>query len=157
MKKFFAILLIVALLVCGAFLTYALAEAAEGTQKTAPLVDLTGVVVAVAVAAFDFLLAWIARVIVPPIKQWLGTHTTEKQRGLLWDAIEKLVYAAEQTIKGPGKGEQRLEYVIAGLMERGFTVDKDMIEAAVKQMNDRMLATFVDAFEVETKESGEKM
>ena len=157
MKKFISILLAVALLLCGAFLTYALAEAAEGGEKAAPLVDLTGVVVAVAVAAFDFLLAWIARVIVPPIKAWLGTHTTEKQRGLLWDAVVKLVDAAEQTIRGPGKGEQRLEYVIAGLMERGFVVDKDLIEAAVKQMNDKMLATFIDAFDSETDETGEKM
>lgn len=148
MKKIISILLAVALLLCGAFFTYALAEAAEGGEKTAPLVDLTGVVVAVAVALFDFLLAWIARVIVPPIKEWLGTHTTEKQRGLLWDAVKQFVAAAEQTIKGPCRGRERFEHVVAELEERGLTVDVDMIEAAVKEMNDKLALTMGEAFDI---------
>lgn len=146
MKKFIAVLLAVALLLCGAFLTYAMAEAVDGTPRDAPLVDLTGVIIAVVLMVFDFLLAWIARVIVPPIKQWLETHTTEKQRGLMWDAICKLVDAAEQTIKGPGQGERRLAYVEAGLQQRGYKIDNDLIEAAVKQMNERVGLTFAPAF-----------
>ena len=147
MKKILAVLLAVMLLMCSAFLACALAEAAEPTPRAAPLVDLTGVVVAVVLVIFDFLLAWIARVIIPPIKKWLETHTTEKQRGLLWDAVTSLVEAAEQTILGPGRGKERLEYVVAGLMKRGFTVDLDMIESAVKTMNDKAKQAFREAFE----------
>ena len=71
MKKILAVLLAVMLLMCSAFLACALAEAAEPTPRAAPLVDLTGVVVAVVLVIFDFLLAWIARVIIPPIKKWV--------------------------------------------------------------------------------------
>ena len=148
MKKILAVLLAVTLILTGAFFAYAIAETAEDAPRAAPLVDLTGVVVSVVLLIFDFLLAWIARVIVPPIREWLGTHTTEKQRGLAWDAICKLVDAAEQTIKGPGLGEKRLAYVEAGLQQRGFTIDTDMIEAAVKRMNDRLAFTVGEAFEV---------
>ena len=149
MKKFIAMLLVVVLLLGGTFFACAIAEVTDAAPD-APLVDLTKVIVSVLVLVFEFLLAWIAKVIVPPLREWLGANTTEKQRGLLWDAVTSLVEAAEQTIKGLGKGERRLEYVIAGLMERGFAVDRDMIESAVKQMNDRMLASFVDAFKAET-------
>ena len=148
MKKFIAVLLVIALLVaCGLF-AYALAEIHETTTRAAPLVDLTGVIIAVVLVIFDFLLAWIAKVIIPPIKDWLETHTTKNQRSLMWDAICKLVEAAEQTIRGPGLGEKRLAYVEAGLQERGYKIDNDLIEAAVKQMNDRLAATIAPAFDV---------
>ena len=152
MKKLFAVLLILALLLCGAFLAYAIAETAEGSPAGRPLVDLTGVLVAVVLLVFDFLLVWIARVIIPPIKTWLQAHTTEKQRGLLWDAVCKFVDAAEQTILGPGRGKERLEYVVSGLEDEGFTVDFDMIEAAVKRMKERMAATVHEAILAETED-----
>lgn len=146
MKKFIAILLVIALLMAGGLFAYALAEVPDISTRAAPLVDLTGVIIAVVLVVFDFLLAWIAKVIIPPIQGWLETRTTEKQRGLLWDAICKLVEAAEQTIRGPGMGEKRLAYVEAGLQERGYKIDNDLIEAAVKQMNDRLAATVAPAF-----------
>lgn len=146
MKRILALMLAVALLLCSAFLTYALAEDADNTARAAPLVDLTGVVVSVVLVVFDFLLAWIARVIVPPIKKWLDTHTTQKQRGLMWDAICELVDAAEQIIKGPGQGERRMAYVEAGLKQRGYTINRDMIEAAVLRMNERVGYTIAPAF-----------
>ncbi len=155
MKKYIAMLLVVALLVCGAFLTYAMAEAAAPT--TGPVVDLTGLVIALLLAAFEFLMARFARVLIPPAKAWLEAHTTEKERSLLWNAVCELVNAAEQIIKGPDMGAKRKAYVEAGLAQRGLKVDTDMIEAAVKQMNDRMLATFVDAFEAETEDDEEKV
>lgn len=148
MKKLLSILLVVVLLMVGTFCAFALAETVETISTTAPLVDLTAVIVALMLAVFDFLLAWIAKVIVPPIKEWLATHTTEKQRGLLWDATCKLVDAAEQIIKGPLQGEKRLAYVEAGLKQRGLTVDNDLIEAAVKRMNDKALSTIGTAFDV---------
>lgn len=147
MKKILSILLVMALLLCGAYFAYAIAEAPDAAPD-APVVDLTRVIVSVLVLVFEFLLAWIAKVIVPPLREWLGVNTTERQRKLLWDAITSLVEAAEQTITGPGQGKQRLEYVIAGLMERGFAVDRDMIEAAVKQMNDKLALTMGEAFDI---------
>lgn len=148
MKKYCAILLVIALLVSAVFLTYALAEAPAAPEQSAPLVDLTGALVAVLLLVFEFLLAWIARVIVPPIKAWLRTHTTEKERGLLWDAICKLVDAAEQIITGPAMGERRMAYVQAGLRQRGLTIDVDMIEAAVRRMKQNTRITFADAFDI---------
>jgi len=158
-KKIVSILLVMVLLVCGAFLTYALAEAPApaAPAQSAPLVDLTGALVAVVLVIFDFLLAWITRVIVPPIREWLGTHTTEKQRGLLWDAICKLVDAAEQTIIGPGQGARRLAYVEAGLQQRGFTVDNDMIEAAVRRMKQNTRITFADVFDIGKELNGDEI
>lgn len=157
MKKIVSILLVMVLLVIGAFLAYALAEASATPAQSAPLVDLTGALVAVVLVVFDFLLAWIAKVIVPPIKEWLGTHTTEKQRGLLWDAICKLVDAAEQTIIGPGQGAKRLAYVEAGLQQRGFTVDNDMIEAAVRRMKQNTRITFADVFDIGKALNGDEI
>lgn len=157
MKKFIAILLALALLVCGPILACAMAETAEATPRAAPLVDLTGAFVAIMLVVFDFLLAWIARVMIPPIKEWLETHTTQEQRGLLWDAICKLVDAAEQTILGPCRGKERLAYVEAGLIERGLSVDYDLIEAAVKRMKDRTAFVMGEAFVLpDDSDDGEK-
>lgn len=147
MKKFFVILLAVALLLCGAFLACAVAEAPDA-PAAAPVVDLTGLIIAVLLAAFEFLMARFARVLIPPAKKWLETHTTESERGLLWNAVCELVNAAEQIIKGPALGERRMAYVQAGLRQRGLAIDTDMIEAAVKQMNDRMMLTVGNAFDV---------
>ena len=143
MKKFLAVLL-VAILVLGCLVyTVALAEAAEAAPG-APLVDLTRVVIAVLVLIFEFLLAWIAKVIVPPIKKWLDAHVTEKEKRMAWDTTCALVDAAEQIIKGPGMGTSRLNYVEAGLQERGLTIDTDMIEAAVRRMKERTMLTLAD-------------
>ena len=44
--------------------------------------------------------------------------------------------AAEQTIVGAGLGSEKMQYVVDRLKEKGIEVDIDMIEAAVKEMND---------------------
>ena len=36
---------------------------------------------------------------------------------------------------GAGNGKTKLEYVIAGLEERGFTVDLDVIEGMVRELS----------------------
>ena len=157
MKKILAVLLAVTLILSGAFFAYALAETAEDAPRAAPMVDLTGVIIAVLALVFDFLLAWIARVIIPPITGWLDENTTEKQKGLIWDAITKMVDAAEQIIIGPGQGARKMAYVQAGLQQRGYTVDTDMIEAAVKRMNDRtklMIGSTFDLSDLPDDEEG---
>ena len=152
MKKILAVLLAVILILTGAFFAYAIAETQEDAPSAAPLIDLTGLIIAVLALVFDFLLAWIARVIIPPIKEWLHERTTEKQRSLIWDATEKLVDAAEQIIIGPGEGKRRMAYVQAGLQQRGYTVDTDLIEAAVKRMNERAKEAAWHAFDIDGDE-----
>ena len=49
------------------------------------------------------------------------------------------VAAAEQLYKGAGRGEEKKQYVIDFLKQKGFKVDEESvinaIEAAVKQLN----------------------
>lgn len=152
MKKYIAILLcamILAVILCA---PYAAAEALEPSAAPAAYtVNLTGLIVAILVAFFEFLLAWLLKAVIPPLKAWLAVHTTEKQRRLIWDAVCRLVEAAEQSIKGPGLGERRMAYVKAGLEERGYTVDTDMIEAAVMRMNTRAAYEISHALDITTE------
>lgn len=39
-----------------------------------------------------------------------------------------------------------MKYVIAALEERGFEIDLDMIESAVKEMNDKAMAQALSVF-----------
>lgn len=146
MKKIISVLLAFALLICGALLTVALAESPAPVPAAGVRIDITGLVIAVLLAIFEFLFSRFARVLIPPAKAWLEAHTTEKERALLWNAVCELVDAAEQIIKGPNLGERRKAYVEAGLAQRGLKIDDDMIEAAVKQMNDRMMAAMDTVF-----------
>ena len=55
--------------------------------------------------------------------------------------------AAEQTI-GAGLGSEKMKYVINEMWLRGIKVDTDMIEAAVKEMNDKALKVMGETLEV---------
>ena len=149
MKKILVLILALALLLCGAFFACAVAEAPDA-PAAAPVVDLTGLVIAVLLAVFEFLFTRFARVLIPPAKKWLEAHTTEKERGLLWNAVCQLVDAAEQIITGEKMGKEKMAYVEAGLLQRGLKVDTDMIEAAVKRLNERATYTLGDAFGIST-------
>ena len=69
---------------------------------------------------------------------WLKSQTTEAQRKEL-TAWVKIGVAAEQLYKGAGRGEEKKQYVIDFLKQKGFKVDEESvsnaIEAAVKQLN----------------------
>ena len=162
MKKYLSILLcamILATILCAPYVLAENLEPPATPDVPAPItytVNLTGLIVAILVAFFEFLLAWLLKAVIPPLKAWLAVHTTEKQRRLIWDAVCRLVEAAEQVIKGPGLGERRMAYVKAGLQERGFTVDTDMIEAAVKRMNDRAASEISHALEITTEDTVEE-
>lgn len=94
------------------------------------MVDLTPI--------FEAVIALIAALItaffIPFLKEKLGEIKYAKM--LEWVTIA--VNAAEMLYKGPGRGEEKKEYVIAFLEEKGFTADYDglnaMIEAAVLQL-----------------------
>lgn len=70
---------------------------------------------------------------------WIRSHTTAEQRAELAAWVRIGVEAAEQMYKGSGRGEEKKQYVIDWLAERGITADFDklnaMIEAAVLELN----------------------
>lgn len=131
MKRFFVAVLCVMMLA----MPVAMAEeaAAQGV-----VIDLTGILTTVMWLVFDVVLAWLAKSVVPAFKRWLDERTTESEQKRLYDVIEKLVEAAEQ-LMGRGMGAEKMEYVLDELQERGFRLDRAMIEAAVREMNDRAM------------------
>lgn len=149
MKKLLAALL--ALIVAVTLLTAALAETAAAPAFT---VDVTRVLLTIMWLAFDALLAWLAKEIVPPVREWFKAHTDLKTQERVWNLVYWLVEAAEQTIIGPLRGPERLAYVISGLRSRGIRVDRDLIEAAVKEMKDSAVQVISEAAKTEDIPSG---
>ena len=93
--------------------------------------DITPIVEAVAAV----LCAVVTCVLVPYIK---SKTTTEQQKEInAW--VKIAVAAAEQIYTGSGRGEEKKQYVIDFLKQKGFKVDEESvsnaIEAAVKQLN----------------------
>ena len=89
------------------------------------MIDLTPIINAA--------IALLATIITVKVVPWVKARTTNEQQTMLRATIKTLVFAAEQ-IYGAGRGEEKLEYVISRLEKKGFTVDIDAIEAAVKEM-----------------------
>lgn len=142
MMKFLAFLLaffLVLILIFSVCSVTVAEEVVTPIVEQAPMIDLTQIIVSVIGLVFSFLLAWLAKAVLPPLKKWLDAKTTAEQRSLLYQVVEATVNAAEQVI-GRGKGSEKLQYVVDALEAKGFEVDLDMIEAAVKQMNDKALA-----------------
>lgn len=136
------LLVLVALMLCVNAFAKCCAEPAivpEPTEPAAPKaafsIDVTNIVIYVVRIVLLYLMAWIATKIVPPIKAWFEAHTTVEERKLLYNITDECVRAAEQLIKGPGRGAERLEWVYKALRERGITADRVAIEAAVREMN----------------------
>lgn len=145
--KLFVVLLVIAVAI--SFPAVALAESTAASAEFQ--INITGVIVSLLALLFNALLAWIAKVVVPPLKEWLAAKTTSEQRGLMYTFVKELVAAAEQTIVGAGLGGEKMQYVVDRLKEKGIEVDIDMIEAAVKEMNDtaeKKLLSFLDTIEI---------
>lgn len=141
MKKFLTIMLTAMLLTV--FLFSCLAEtAAPGPMFT---VDVTQLVISIIGVIFSALLAWIIKAVIPPVKTWLIEHTTTEQQTRAWTMIKWLVEAAEQTITGYAMGQKRLAWVLEELKARGIKVDRALVEAAVKEMNDSAKAQIDEA------------
>ena len=140
MKKLFVLLMILVL-----FAFPAIAETVENVAETpasAFAIDLTQIIVSIIGLVFSFLLTWLIKAVVPPVKKWLEARTTAQQREMLNALTRQLVNAAEQTI-GAGKGKEKLQYVCEQLKKRGYTVDLDVIESSVKEMNDTLLEAVI--------------
>ena len=89
------------------------------------MIDLTDIIQAV--------IALIVALITYKVIPWIKAKTTESQQAILMATVRTLVYAAEQ-LYGAGKGDEKLQYVKQKLEEKGFDVDIDAIEAAVKEI-----------------------
>lgn len=135
MKKVIALMLAAVLL--AVFCFTCMAEAAAPAPSPMLTIDITQLVIAIIGVIFSALLAWIIKAVIPPLKCWLDEHTTTEQQTRAWTMIKWLVEAAEQTIIGYAKGSERLDWVISELKARGLEADRALIEAAVKEMNDK--------------------
>ena len=89
------------------------------------MIDLTHILEAI--------IALIAALVTYKVIPWIKAKTTESQQAVLMATVRTLVYAAEQ-LYGAGKGKEKFTYVRQKLQEKGFDVDVDAIEAAVKEV-----------------------
>ena len=89
------------------------------------MIDLTPI--------FEAILALLAALVTYKLIPWIKARTTAEQQALLSATVKTLVYAAEQ-LYGAGKGKEKFTYVRQKLQEKGFDVDVDAIEAAVKEI-----------------------
>lgn len=87
-------------------------------------IDLTPIIQAV--------IALLAALITAKVIPWIKARTTNEQQRYISATIKTLVFAAEQ-LYGAGNGDQKMAYVVGRLEEKGFTVDVDDIEAAIKE------------------------
>ena len=97
--------------------------------------DITPIVEAVVAVVC----AVVTCVLIPYIK---SKTTTEQQKEInAW--VKIAVSAAEQIYTGSGRGEEKKEYVVQWLKDRGITVDAEkidaMIEAAVYELNQGLI------------------
>lgn len=84
---------------------------------------------------FQAIVALLAAIITYKVIPWIQSKTTNEQRKMLDATVNTLVFAAEQ-LYGAGKGQEKLEFVLAELNKRGFEADRVAVEAAVKEFTD---------------------
>jgi|LFRM01.1.fsa_nt_gb hypothetical protein len=105
----------------------ALVTLAEGTAAyiEAPAIDLTPI--------FQAVLGILAALITHKQIPWIQARTTAQQQEMLRAAVSVLVYAAEQ-LYGAGAGKEKLMYIKGQLAKKGYKIDIDEIEAAVREL-----------------------
>ena len=95
------------------------------------MIDITPIVN----AAIALIAAAVSVFLIP----WIKSKTTDAQRKELVEWVKIGDAAAEQLYKGQGRGEEKKQYVLDFLKQKGFTVDEESvnaaIEAAVSQLN----------------------
>lgn len=121
MKKYLMILVVLSLMLTCSFV---LAEAEDATP-TLPGIDLTPL--------FQAVIAFLAALVSYKLVPWIQARTTAQQQEMLRAAVSVAVYAAEQ-LYGTGNGKEKLMYVKGRLAEKGFKIDIDEIESAVREM-----------------------
>ena len=88
------------------------------------MIDLTPIIQAI--------IALLAAIVTYKLIPWIKAKTTNEQQAMIKAAATTLVFAAEQ-IYGAGKGEEKLDYVISGLEKQGYTADRNIVEATVRE------------------------
>lgn len=98
------------------------------------MIDLTPV--------FNAIIALAAALATAFLIPWIRSKTTAEQRDELLIWVDIAVAAAEQIFTGSGRGDEKKEYVLKFLEERGFKVDFEtlnmLIESAVKELKDEV-------------------
>ena len=122
MKK---ILMILVSLMLVMLVSVSMAEGAVASIDYSPAIDLTPLFQ----AAIAFLAALVSYKLIP----WIQARTTAQQQEMLRAAVSVAVYAAEQ-LYGAGAGKEKLMYVKGQLAKKGYKVDVDEIEAAVREL-----------------------
>lgn len=87
-------------------------------------IDLTPIIQAI--------IALLAAIVTYKLIPWIKAKTTVEQQVMLSATARTLVFAAEQ-IYGAGRGPEKLDYVISELKKQGFTADRALVEAAVRE------------------------
>ena len=95
------------------------------------MIDITVIVEAVLTLS----IAAVSAFVIP----WLKRKVSAEKLAEVSEWVKIAVAAAEQIYNGPGRGEEKKEYVINWLREHGITVDDAkldaLIEAAVYELN----------------------
>lgn len=86
--------------------------------------DVTEILLAV----IALLSAVVTGVVIP----WVRAKTTFAQHQKLTAWVSIAVQAAEQLYKGSGRGQEKKEYVVSWLNERGITFDEETVDAAIE-------------------------
>ena len=121
MKK---VLMILVSLMLVMLASMSIAEGAVAYAE-APAIDLTPI--------FQAGLGILASLITYRLIPWIQARTTAQQQEILRAAVSVAVYAAEQ-LYGAGAGIEKLMYVKGHLAKKGYKIDVDEIEAAVREL-----------------------
>ncbi|MBQ9913042.1 MAG: hypothetical protein IJO73_02315 [Clostridia bacterium] len=70
--------------------------------------------------------------ILPKVKTFLTAKLSAEQRENLKQWVKVAVAAAEQVIKGSGKGKEKKQYVLDFLLSKGITFDTDEVTALIE-------------------------
>ena len=118
---------ILMILVSLMLVMFASASMAEGTAAyiEAPAIDLTPI--------FQAFIGFLAALITHKLIPWIQARTTAQQQEMLRAAVSVAVFAAEQ-LYGAGAGKDKLMYVKGQLAKKGYKIDVDEIEAAVREL-----------------------
>jgi len=97
-----------------------------GAQTPLPYIDLTPL--------FQVLIGLLATLITTKAVPWFNARTNAQQQQNAAAMVRTFVFAAEQMYKTQS-GDFKRKYVEDQLRRAGFTVDRNEIEAAVREMN----------------------
>ena len=124
MKRYLTVFFLALVAIILITLPGALAEVVDVTPAQ-PGIDLTPL--------FQALLAFLASLVTYKLIPWINARTTIQQQEKLRAAVKVAVFAAEQMF-GAGNGKEKLMYAKGRLAEKGFKIDIDEIEAAVREL-----------------------